>query len=68
MRGPTRRARRAGLLSLAAVCAVLLAGLSLRSGPGPRPGGADAELRWLEERSMLRQAERSARGVSGRGV
>src|SRR5438874_713140 len=65
----TSHGRRVALAALAALCGTLLAGLTLRSRSQPRDAAPDqAELRWLEERSMLRQARQAALAVSGRGV
>src|SRR6185503_3390618 len=51
---------------LAAVAVGLLLTVSLRSQPAADP--AKADVAWLEERSMLHQADVAARGVSGKSV
>ena len=49
---------------LAAAALLLLLGGA--AGQSPRPAAAPAEVRWLEEHSMLRQARDAAAAVSGR--
>src|SRR5947208_2531053 len=51
------------LFPIALVCA---AGLVSAVRPDP-PAGPGPDVRWLEERSMLRQAQEAAAGVSGSG-
>jgi trehalose synthase len=51
---------------LLTVAAGFLAALGARSQPAAVP--AKADIAWLEERSMLRQAGEAARGVSGKNV
>src|SRR4051812_10065867 len=65
----TLTGRVGAFLVVAALGAGLVAGQAPRLEPRQRPTRDEATyLRWLEERSMLAQARRSALGVSGRGV
>ncbi len=60
---------RASLLALGALGAgLLLVALGPRFRPAVREKPEEAELRWLEERSMLQQARQAATTVSGRGA
>jgi trehalose synthase len=67
MHPPATRTCLRALLAAAAVCALgAPRGPADRPAPDRTPAGADPEtVRWLEERSMLAQAARLARTVSG---
>jgi maltose alpha-D-glucosyltransferase/alpha-amylase len=70
MSQPTLNRSRGATVALALLCT---AGIALAAGwwhgtAQDAPAEGEAYLRWLEERSMLYQAGRSALGVSGQGL